>query len=352
MKNTSFAISYTVKNEARLLASAVDYHLASGCSKIYIFFDGTTDNTKELIRVDERISFFETTMPTELKELPSWIVNILPWWITDMDVRKRINTYYATKMAYEAGIEWLACIDPDELIAPYLNQSISSTLTPNFLSKIEDKYDQILLRNLEFVPTTSETQNPFKEDALFLNRFPVTETIWRYSSALVKRLVRSPRINAWYEYLFYIIRFNNALPRLMKNPKTGDKIPASYFLGYSNHKSFIRTKCYDKYNFVTHKWIKHSTAPKNIYSGYVLHYDLFDYKYLIEKFKQRSDHMLLVVFYFRYMLALVARDCTDEQVKQFYLKYIAITDKNKIEMLQQKKILLRIDEVSKFFNRI
>jgi hypothetical protein len=91
--NTSFAISYTVKNEARLIAPAIVYHLAAGCSKIYIFFDGTTDNTKDLITPDDRIIFLNTTIPKELKELPSWIVDILPWWETDMDVRKRINTF-------------------------------------------------------------------------------------------------------------------------------------------------------------------------------------------------------------------------------------------------------------------
>ena len=347
--NTQFAITYTVKNEAWLLPAAIEYHLAAGCSQIYVFLDGTTDNTAELITGYDNVRILTTTKPTSSENLPSWISRLLPWWETDMDVRKRINTYYATILANHAGIEWITNIDPDELIIPAAEGDLNKRLIPDFLGQIPERYDQILMRNLEVIPTAAESENPFADCKVFLNRFPATEFMWRYSSAAVRRAIRNPRLHAWFDHWFYKIRFWNALPRLMVHPVTGQSIPAGYFLGYSNHKSFIRTNCYPEYTFVIHKWIRNKSRPTNIYQGFVLHYDLFDYKYMALKFRQRSEHMLLPVFYFRYMLASVARDSSITQVKEFFEKYIAIVDAKRTDLLVKRGIALHIDFVADFF---
>lgn len=352
MSKKNFAVVYTVKNESRLLPSAIEYYLAAGCSKIYIFFDGTTDNTRDMVRDYDGVRLNESIRPNNLADLPSWITQIVPWWETDMDVRKRINTYFATKSAFSDGIEWVLCVDPDEIMVPNINTKININLIPDFLEKIPEDVDQILVRNLELIPTTAELNNPFKSSAIFLNRFPMTELFWRYSSALMRRLLGSPRLHAWYDYLFYRLRFFNALPRLMVHPVSKEKIPASYFLGYSNHKSFVRSSFYGDYNFVVHKWVKYKSSPKNIFCGFLLHYDLFDYKYMVSKFGQRSESMLLVVFYFRYMLASVARETSLDQAKEFFLKYIAITDRKRIDVLLRKKIVVEVKIISEFFDSI
>lgn len=351
MELIRFAITYTVKNECDLLLKSIHYHYTAGCTKFYVFLDGTTDDTYELLKELEYVEIFQTQKPENLNDLPQWIINILDWWERDMDVRKRINTYYAANLAFNEGITWLGCIDPDELIIPNKElKNIDNRLINEFLKNIPEKCNQVLMRNLEVVTTKAETDNPFLECVLFLNRFPVTETIWRYSSALVRRLFKS-KIQAWFDYIFYKIRFANLLQRLMVNPITNEKIPGSYFLGYSNHKSFVRTKHFNDFNFVTHKWIKYTSKPQNTYLGFVLHYDLYDYKYFSHKFKQRQESMLLKVFYFRYMIAKVAREVDIEGIKSFFLKYIAITDDQRISKLENRNILVRITAISDFFRK-
>lgn len=350
MSKSKFAITYTVKNESRLLPSAIEYHLALGCSQIYVFFDGTTDNTAELIQNIDNVKVFDTIKPGVGDDLPTWMAELMPEWDVNMDTRKRINTYYASIMAFNEGIEWITCIDPDELLLTQVDGSINSKMVPNFLSDVPKKIDQIFMRNLEVVPTNAESDNPFLDCTIFLNRFPMTEFIRRYLCAGVRRIVNPERL-AWFDYWFYKIRFFNAIPRLMINPLSGKRIPASYFLGYSNHKSFIRTSRCGEFNFVIHKWVKYKRRPKSIYRGYVLHYDIFDYKYMALKFKQRlkAPH-LPKPFYVRDTLETIASEASDDSLRIFFENYIAILDHNKINDLVSKKIAIRINSVSHFFN--
>ncbi len=256
MRAMSFAISYTVKNEAGLLPDAIAYHLAIGCSRIYVFFDGTSDNSRELIRGNERVICAECVEPTSLLGFPSWIAGILPRWAANMDVRKRINTVYAAELARREGIEWLISIDADELLLLSANDGNPLGSPEPYFSSIPDDVDQILLPNLEAVPVGEGKGRAFVDCTSFLRRFPATELIWRYSSGILRRTLRNPKIHAWYDYWFYYLRFRGALPRLMRHPVTGESIPAGYFLGYSNHKSFIRTRVADQFIFNVHEWQK------------------------------------------------------------------------------------------------
>ena len=92
LSSGKFALTYTVKNEARLLPSAIDYHIAAGCSRIYIFWDGTTDNSRDLVSKYPCVVARDSIRVDETADAPKWIKDILVCWDTDMDVRKRINT--------------------------------------------------------------------------------------------------------------------------------------------------------------------------------------------------------------------------------------------------------------------
>ena len=266
-----------------------------------------------------------------------------------MDVRKRINTYYAAKRAAADGIDWLISIDPDELILMSSgDQQINNDHVSKHLSRVPDEIDQVLLPNLESVPTSAESTDPFSDCVYFLNRFPATETVWRNSRALLSRISRSPQLVAWYDYIFYQARFLGALPRLMREPRNRRMIPAGYFLGYSNHKAFIRTKTFSNFNFLIHSWRRYLKSPRNIQSGNILHFDMLDAAYFSAKFRQRQQGILLKVFYLRYRLALVARNSNDAEVAEFFQSNIAIGDPARIETLKRKRIVLEIDTVSKF----
>ncbi|HBK84127.1 MAG TPA: hypothetical protein DDZ41_11140, partial [Flavobacterium sp.] len=202
-------------------------------------------------------------------------------------------------------------------------------------------------------PTTTkedENESPFRADPIFLNRFPITELLWRYTSAAARRLLRKPEWHAIYDYVFYQIRFFGKLPRKLIDPTNGQIIRAGYFFGYSNHKSIIRIKSAKDFEFVIHYWRSFSRKPFNIYIGNILHYDLVDYTYFINKFRQRAESMLLKVFYVRYSLGRIAKSLPDDDIKKFFYENIAITKKSKIDSLLKHGIATRISSIKKFFD--
>ena len=350
MPSGTFALTYTVKNESRLLPSAIEYHLATGCSRIYLFWDNTTDNAPDLVRRYPQVIARKSFRPEELANPPSWLAGILPAWEADLDVRKIANTYYATLDAAKAGIEWLVNIDADELILMNRKEQNLENHIPRYLERIPEEIDQLLLPNLESVPVRAESENPFLDCIYFLDRFPGTETVWRYSRAALIRATRSPKLIAWYDWLFYEVRFRGALRRMMRDPGTNRRIPGTYFLGYSSYKSFMRTARAANFNFATHGWKPHLKRPSSLRTGNVLHFDMLDYKYFAAKFRQRPPERGM--FYLRTLLSFVARDRSYEQIKEFFETYIAIRDPQRIESLKKKGILVEIPGPSKLLRSL
>ena len=350
MRPGTFALTYTVKNEARLLPSAIEYHLATGCSRIYVFWDNTTDNGPDLIGKYPQVVARKSYRPEELENPPAWLAHILPAWEPDLDVRKIANTYYATLDAAKNGIEWLVNIDVDELIVMDRNEPALENHIPRYLERISEDIDQLLLPNLESVPTAAETENPFLDCVYFLERFPMTERLWRYSRAALFRATRSPKLLAWYDWLFYELRFPGALRRLMRDPGTNQKIPGTYFLAYSSHKSFMRTARAANFEFATHGWKPHLKRPRNLRTGNILHFDMLDYRYFAAKFRQRPPAREW--FYLRSLLSTVARDRSLEQVKQFFETYLAIRDPKRIASLKKKGIVVEIPGPSRFLRSL
>jgi hypothetical protein len=349
--NRRYAITYTVKNEAKLLPDAIAYHRELGCARIYVFFDGTTDNSRDLVRDIDGVVCADSIEPRALEDVPPWISQLLPRWQESMDVRKRINTHIAAGLARAEGIEWLINIDPDELLL--LNsQEVDAIGDPEaFFTSIGGNVDQILAPNLEAVPVGEGTGRPFIDCTLFLRRFPTTEFVRRATSALLRRLLHSPMWQAWYDHWYYRVRFRGALPRLMHDPVTGASIPAGYFLGYSNHKAFIRTRTADEFRFNIHRWEKIHRRPISVKRGFILHYDLCSAEYFVEKFRQRQPAMLVKAFYCRYMFARIARESPFETARRFFLSEICISSPAVIARLLRRNIIVQINCISQRFSR-
>jgi len=346
----TFALAYTVKNEARLLPLGIEYHLAAGCSRIYIFWDNTTDNAPELVTKYPQVVARQSFRPEELENPPSWLAGILHAWEPDLDVRKIANTYYAALDAAKEGIEWLVGIDADELIIMNRSDQAIENHIARYLEGVPQNIDQLLLPNLEAIPTAAESESPFTDCIYFLNRFPKTETVWRYSRAALVRISHWPRLIAWYDWLFYEIRFAGALKRMMRDPATNRRIPGTYFLGYSSYKSFMRTGRAANFNFATHGWKAYLKRPRNLRTGNILHFDMLDYRYFAAKFRQRPPERGL--FYLRTLLSIVARDRSLEEVRQFFEAYIAIRDPRRIASLKKKRILVEISGPSNFLKAL
>lgn len=346
--NGRFAIAYTVKNEANMLPDAIAYHLRLGCSRIFIFFDGTTDASRELVQDMPGVICADSIEPKALVNVPEWIRLLLPRWEESMDVRKRINTFAAAAQASNDGIEWLISIDPDEMLILNDGSTSSPEDGETFFSSVSQDIDQILVPNWEAVPAGAGTGRPFVDCTLFLRRFPLTETAWRYSSAIVRRVVSNPKWHAWYDHWFYRVRFRGALPRLMRHPATGETIPAGYFLGYSNHKAFIRTVKAPKFLFNIHRWQKAQQRPKCISKGRLLHYDLCSAEYFCAKFRQRQPAMMVKAFFCRYVFAQIARELPSVTVERFFLDHICISDRSTIERLRRRGILIHVAFISEW----
>ena len=352
MASNSFAITYTVKNEAKALPQVIAYHQAAGCSLVYLFWDGTTDDAAKLIEGLPVVARPSVT-PEEMVDPPEWVTKLLPWWKTNMDVRKQINTYYAAKWAAEAGIEWLASIDVDELILMDRHAEIDEHHITAPLSRVPEAIDQVLMPNMDVIPTATACEHPFVECVYFQNRFRATEEVWRYSRALLNRLKISPALVAWYDYLYFWLRYRGDGARMMLDPKhAGEKIPAGYFLGYSSYKSFIRTSKIAGLIFSIHEWVKETRRPRTMRMGNVLHYDLPGASYFARKFRQRSPDDILKVFHLRYRLAQVARECTDAELEDFFWKYIAVTSAEQMARLERKRIAMEVHSAARLMRRL
>jgi hypothetical protein len=337
-----FAITYTIKNEAELLPAALEYHARLGCAKFFVFFDGTSDNSRELVAGLRSVVAQESIDPASLADRPEWLVRLLPRWPESMDVRKRINTFAAARLARRSGIEWLINIDPDELLLFEEPGSDQAGDPAAFFAAIPTNVDQILMPNLEAVPVGEGTGRPFVDCTLFLRRFPVTEWIWRVSAGVVRRAVPAPKLHAWYDYWFYRLRFGGALPRLMRHPETNETIPCGYFLGYSNHKALVRTAVAEDLLFNIHRWEAARRRPHSIKRGHVLHYDLPNAGYFCAKFRQRGTAMLVKAFFCRHMFASIARDLPFATARRFFLENVCIQDSDAVARLQRRGVLVRI----------
>ena len=345
------AITYTAKNEEDLLRHAIPYHLRLGCEKIYLFLDGSTDSSRLIASSFDDVECLETVHPHELENPPQWIRKISDRWGESVTVRKRINTYHAARLAAREGIDWISCIDADELLLPDLKASIDQHSLSTLLSDVPRAVDQILVRNLELVPHASNVREPFEECTLFLNRFPFTEHLWRLSRFCFGKICKDLRKRASFDHIYYKVRFQGALPRLMRHPTTGEVIPFGYFLGYSNFKSIVRTSSAELLNFNVHKWISDAKKVRSVYRGLVLHYDLFNAEYLMSKFRQRPESIRFFGDYHRNELAHIARELPDEIVAKFFRENIVISDEELIEMLLRRGILMRIDSIAQCLSR-
>ena len=161
-------------------------------------------------------------------------------------------------------------------------------------------------------------------------------------------MVASPQAHAWLDHWFYRLRFAGALPRLMRHPVTGQSIPAGYFLGYSNHKAFIRTRVAREFKFNIHRWESIGRKPGNLRKGSLLHYDLPDTAYFCAKFRQRPPTMLVKAFFCRYMFAQIARELSFEAAREFFLRNICIRDRGTLDRLRKRGIVVEVGFISTF----
>jgi len=342
MTNDSFAIIYTVKNEWETLRYSIPYYITQGSSRIFLFLDGTTDNSREETLTLDNVETRECASLEELPCIPDWVKALDP--AHHMDHRKRINVLIAAEKARNMGIKWICSIDPDEMVIPNEGQTSIGAM----LGAVPLSVDQVLVPNLELLPMMTDDDNFFASQKLFLNRQDNVANIWRATNFILRRLM-SPRQCSKIENTFYRLTNRGLFPPVLINPLTGTKIYRSLFLGYNNHKSFIRSDIAQNYNFNIHKWQKINKQIRSIKKGRLLHYDLPTFKYYQKKFRQRDANMQIKAFDTRLQISQIARDAPTEIAQVFYNEWLCCSD-NIAQQLVHAGIATWVEEVANFFS--
>lgn len=351
MTKGAFAITYTVRNEAALLPRSIDYHAAAGCSRFYVFWDGTTDEAPDLLRDRTDIIAQNSVSPDQLPAAGMLSIDASRW-AHDSRVRQRVNTAYAAMLAAEEGIEWLLFIDPDELVlADPSNRGVGRI--DHMLARVAENVDQVLVPNVEVAPTRAVIgvpfpDCPFRACTVFLARRPIARAIDRAGRRMLLRFLRSDRLATWFDYFLYKAASLGRLPRTMRDPWNGRIVPRGWFLGYHSYKPFVRAARAGSFDFAVHRWTASASGkPRTIRAGLVLHYDLFSVEHYAKKFRQRQPRPG-EPFSTRRFLARVATTLGDDDLRRFFDRNIAFAD-DEIARLIRGGLMVEIKGPAAFF---
>lgn len=349
-KPSNFAVTYTIKNEEKILPYVLRLWQLLGCERVYIFFDGTTDNSRNIAREHIFVEAIDSIEPNRLADRPKWIKEIEGRWSENMDVRKRINTYWATQRASSQGIEWVLSIDPDEVVVPSLNQPLNESSIARFLSKIPPHVDQVLAQNLEVQATSMRVDNPFSDCTVFLRRHPTTFLVHRLMRAVLLRAKFPLKFVARVSNIIYQLRFRGVYLKKMRDPKTGRSIPRGHFLGYTNYKSFVRAGSAQNLMHNVHKWqATDSRRVTSIKRGLTLHYDFYDADVARNKFIQRPKINSYNGEFYRSEIARMACEYSKDDFYRFFKDSIMIEDTSFVERLISRRICSSVTSIAELF---
>ena len=248
------ALVITVKNEARLLRQNLWYHLEIGIERIYVYFDGTTDNGKELISDIEGVETNNSVSTETYKHL-----KYLEHLCNNIDIihtaRQCLNTYDAQMKCRDLGIDWLISLDADELFLTDYKTPISLS---HFFEPLKS-FDVVQLQTLEVLA------NKMAYDKIMLE-----ETEFKLQKNF------KSHFNRIY-YSFY-------------NPYDKTSITHSYWLGHNMGKLAIRVDSNTIPKNV-HRYKTINGEPlKSITKGYLLHYHLYDFEDFVKKYQNFKAH--------------------------------------------------------------
>lgn len=112
------AIVLIVRNEARYIAEWAQFHHAAGVSRFFVYDNGSTDGTVEVIR----------------RALPETALTVIPWaqrrfrTVTGREIHNQVLAYAHALMNFGAAFRWMAFIDVDEFLVPVTAHSIPEAM--------------------------------------------------------------------------------------------------------------------------------------------------------------------------------------------------------------------------------
>jgi len=106
------AIVAIVKDEERYIAEWVAYHLLLGARHVYVYDNGSTDRTNDLLR----------------KGRWSDRITVVPWQNFDTTIRMQNAAYNHALANFGGSYRWMAFIDVDEFIVPKRADTLEAAL--------------------------------------------------------------------------------------------------------------------------------------------------------------------------------------------------------------------------------
>ena len=106
------AIAAIVKNEGNYLAEWLEFHLLVGVRHVFLYDNGSTDHTHEVLRPYIR----------------DRLVTVIPWPNFSATLRPQSLAYGHALASFGADFEWMAFIDVDEFVYPAKGRSLTEAL--------------------------------------------------------------------------------------------------------------------------------------------------------------------------------------------------------------------------------
>jgi hypothetical protein len=240
------------------------------------------------------------------------------------------------------------------LIIPQLFEEAGASAMDRMLSAVPPGKDQIFLPNHDLVTTGDRAHGPF-EHRYFLARRPKLQAMVRVLRKIAWLLGRSPAVEAATQDLVYRLALGRAVPRTLRDPQTGARLPGGYILSYDSQKSMLRAARYREYRPYIHYW-KSLQGRRNAWrpkSAGVLHFDIIDAEHLMHKFRQRrgTQEGAQQRFTIRRILADIGTSRPDEQVRKFFRESLSVPDADRRDFLKSRGVIHELPQVAQFFAR-
>lgn len=253
MKKIRIALDITVKNESKLLRNNLLYHYYLGVNKVYLYEDGSEDNTLATILDLPFVEVNFSVAPEKYKHINEY-KEFVEKAATHHVARQNLNTKFSIEKARSEGYDWLISLDADELICPDITRSYPLQLH-DFYKSIPFDIELVRSQTLEVVQMDRHYSNVFAEAKFFK--------------------IKSPSHRFW---------------RLAYDPFQKRFFRTNGFYGQDMGKSSLRLRA-DAKPQTTHKFIRRDGSPlKREWRGFLLHYHCYNFEDFIRKYKNFSTH--------------------------------------------------------------
>jgi len=326
LSDLKLAIVTTLRDAGAMLDSFVTYHLRTGFTHLYLFFDDPADSDLARLRGHPRITAI--AHDDDLRRRWAWLPEYAHYGEhIDREVMARqvLNTGLAIELALRDGCDWLLHIDSDELFfAP------RGTAT-HFQQAQAHAVDTVCYRNFEAVPEKADITDPFREVDLF--KVP-------------------PELRAG--------PFDDAGRALLADTP---QIPEKRFHFYRNGKAAVRLAAPDMRPDGVHRFLRSggTTQEAQASDAFVLHYPCCGFEVFWQKYKRLGvfSDSWLGAFDIRQAIGPLHLDARDlvtnsdrDTALAFYHQRIALEDRMRTEQLIRHGILTRLPQPRDFLNSL